>query len=70
MRWFAITGLCLALGGCGTKYQEIGFTGDAAQQMTANTWLIQSRGNAYTNTATVQDYLLLKAAETTQAAPP
>ncbi|MHB0772309.1 CC0125/CC1285 family lipoprotein [Bradyrhizobium sp. 1.29L] len=69
MRWIVIAGVCLALGGCGTKYQEMGFTGGvAAQQMTADTWRIQSRGNAYTNSATVQDYVLLKAAETAQAA--
>ncbi|UPJ60542.1 hypothetical protein [Bradyrhizobium sp. 192] len=69
MRWIVIVGVCLALGGCGTKYQEMGFTsGVAAQQMTADTWRIQSRGNSYTNSATVQDYVLLKAAETAQAA--
>lgn len=57
------------LGGCATKYQEMGFTGGvAAQQVTADTWRIQSRGNAYTGAATVQDYVLLKAAETTQTA--
>lgn len=56
------------LGGCATKYQEMGFTGGvAAQQVTADTWRIQSRGNAYTGAATVQDYVLLKAAETTQS---
>ena len=61
--------LCAALGGCATKYQEMGFSGGvAAQQITADTWRIQSRGNAYTGASTVQDYVLLKAAETTQAA--
>lgn len=69
MRRVAIVGLCLVLGGCGTKYQEMGFTGGvAAQQMTADTRRIQARGNGYTNSSTVQDYVLLKAAETTQAA--
>ncbi|MDA9545853.1 hypothetical protein ACM43_15780 [Bradyrhizobium sp. CCBAU 45321] len=69
MRWIAFFWVCLAVGGCGTKYQDMGFTGGvAAQQMTADTWRIQARGNAYTNSATVQDYVLLKAAETTQAA--
>jgi len=69
MRSLAIMVLCAALGGCATKYQEMGFTGGvAAQQITADTWRIQSRGNAYTASATVQDYVLLKAAETTQAA--
>jgi hypothetical protein len=60
---------CIALSGCATKYQEMGFTGGvAAQQVTADTWRIQARGNSYTNNATVQDYVLLKAAETSQAA--
>jgi hypothetical protein len=69
MRWIAIVGVCLAVGGCSTKYQEMGFTGGvAAQQVTADTWRIQARGNSYTNSSTVQDYVLLKAAETTQAA--
>lgn len=69
MRWVAVMGVCLAVAGCGTKYQDMGFTGGvAAQQMTADTWRIQARGNGYTNASTVQDYVLLKAAETTQAA--
>jgi len=69
MRILGIVVLCAALGGCATKYQEMGFTGGvAAQQITADTWRIQSRGNAYTASSTVQDYILLKAAETTQAA--
>jgi hypothetical protein len=69
MRGFIIVLLCAFVGGCATKYQEMGFSGGvAAQQITADTWRIQSRGNAYTGAATVQDYVLLKAAETTQAA--
>jgi hypothetical protein len=68
-RILGIVALCAALGGCATKYQEMGFTGGvAAQQITADTWRIVSRGNAYTAATTVQDYVLLKAAETTQAA--
>src|SRR5262245_46186575 len=69
MRKLAIVTLCAALSGCATKYQEMGFTGGvAAQQITADTWRIQSRGNAYTGAATVQDFVLLKAAETATAA--
>jgi hypothetical protein len=69
MRILGVLALCALLGGCATKYQEMGFTGGvAAQQITADTWRIQARGNAYTGTATVQDYVLLKAAETAQAA--
>src|ERR1700733_5435115 len=49
------------------KYQEMGFTGGvAAQQITADTWRIQSRGNAYTASSTIQDFVLLKAGEKTQ----
>jgi hypothetical protein len=69
MRILGIVALCVALGGCATKYQEMGFTGGvAAEQITADTWRVRARGNAYTDATTVQDYVLLKAAETTQAA--
>jgi hypothetical protein len=69
MRILGIVLLCAALAGCATKYQQMGFTGGvAAEQITADTWRIQARGNAYTNSSTVQDYVLLKAAETTPAA--
>jgi hypothetical protein len=54
--------------GCATKYQDMGFAGGvAAQQISADTFRIQARGNAYTNSATVQDYVLLKAAETAKS---
>jgi hypothetical protein len=47
MRVLGVLALCVLLGGCATKYQEMGFTGGvAAQQITADTWRIQSRGNA------------------------
>jgi hypothetical protein len=69
MRILGIVVLCAALGGCATKYQEMGFTGGvAAEQITADTWRVRARGNAYTDATTVQDYVLLKASETTQAA--
>jgi hypothetical protein len=68
MRVLSAIVLFILLAGCGTKYQEMGFTGGvAAEQITADTWRIKARGNAYTNNETVQDYVLLKAAETTQA---
>jgi hypothetical protein len=69
MRYLVIAAICLLLTACGTKYQDMGFTGGvAAGQVTADTWRIQARGNAYTGASTVQDFVLLKAAETTQAA--
>lgn len=69
LRWSIILLLIATLGGCGTKYQEMGFSGGvAAEQMTVDTWRISARGNSYTGSSTIQDYVLLKAAETTQAA--
>jgi hypothetical protein len=61
--------LLFSLGACSTPYQSIGFSGGVdAQQVTANTFRIVARGNAYTSGTTIQDYTLLKAAETTQRA--
>ena len=55
--------------GCATKYQDMGFGGGvAAYRVTSDTWRIEARGNGYTARNTVQDYALLKAAETTKAA--
>jgi len=68
MKLWGIAAVALMLAGCGTKYQDMGFTGGvAAEQISSDTWRIVSRGNAYTSAETVQDYVLLKAAETTQA---
>lgn len=54
------------LAGCSTPYQEMGFSGGvSAQQMTSNTFRISGRGNGYTSSTDVQDYVMLKAAETT-----
>jgi hypothetical protein len=59
----------LLLAGCATGYQEMGFTGGVeAQQVTTDTWRIVARGNAYTSDTRVQDFVLMKAAETTKAA--
>jgi hypothetical protein len=67
MRFAALILLTAALFACSTRYQDMGFTGGvAAQQMTADTFRISARGNSYTSTTTVQDYMLLKAAETTK----
>lgn len=57
------------LASCATKYQEMGFTGGvSAQPVMTDVYRIQARGNAYTGSAAVQDFVLLKAAETTLAA--
>jgi hypothetical protein len=69
VRLIGAVALCLFLGGCATKYQEMGFTGGVeAQQITADTYRIVGRGNAYTGSNTIKDYVLLKAAETAQGA--
>jgi hypothetical protein len=45
----------------------MGFAGGvSAQQMTADTFRITARGNGYTNRTAIQDYVFLKAAETTK----
>src|ERR1700730_6148467 len=61
--------LLLALTGCATPYQNMGFMGGVeAQRMTADTYWIVARGNGYTGGTAIQDYTVLKAAETTKAA--
>lgn len=57
----------LLLVGCSTPYHEMGILGGVkAEQVSSDTYRIVSRGNAYTGSTTVQDYTLLKAAETTR----
>lgn len=57
------------LAGCATRYQEMGATGGvAAARITDDVWRISARGNLHTDVGTIQDYVLLKAAETTVAA--
>lgn len=59
----------LGLTGCATPYQSMGFSGGVeAQQMTANTFRIVARGNGYASGTTIQDYVAMKAAETTRQA--
>ena len=56
------------LAGCQTPYQAPGLTGGvSAVPITNDTFRISARGNGYTDASTVQDYTLLKAAETTLA---
>ncbi len=59
----------LIIGGGSTPYQQMGFSGGVdTQQITADTYRIVARGNASTSSTRIQDYTLLKAAETTRAA--
>src|SRR5688572_19690822 len=59
----------LALAACSTPYTGgMGLMGGVeAQPITGDIYRIQARGNAYTDAARVQDFVLLKAAETTLA---
>jgi hypothetical protein len=69
MKYILILLIALSLSACATKYQPMGFAGGvAAQQMTSDTYRIVSRGNGYTANTMVQDYMMLKAAETTKKA--
>jgi hypothetical protein len=63
--WFLFV---LALGACSTKYQDMGLAGGvSAQQMTADSFRIVARGNGYTGHTQIEDYTMLKAAETAKA---
>jgi hypothetical protein len=68
MRWCTAFLLFAILGGCATKYQDMGFTGGvSAEPVMTDVYRITARGNAYTSSDRIQDYVLLKAAETTLA---
>lgn len=57
------------LSGCATTYSEMGAMGGVmAAPVTNDVYRISARGNGYTDATTIQDYVLLKAAETTIAA--
>jgi len=57
------------LSGCATPYQEMGFTGGVSgNRITKNTFQIVAQGNAYTDMATIQRYVLRRASELTLAA--
>lgn len=54
------------LAGCATAYGDMGFTGGVqADQISATRWRIVARGNGYTDSTTIEDFALRKAAETT-----
>ncbi len=56
-------------GGCASRYQELGPAGGVrASEMTDDVRRISGRGNAPTEAATVRDFVLFEAAETTLAA--
>ncbi|HEV2554939.1 MAG TPA: hypothetical protein VGV17_14375 [Bosea sp. (in: a-proteobacteria)] len=62
---FAVV-LGIFLTGCATKYGEMGFSGGVrAEQVTSDIWRVIARGNGYTQSSRVQDFVLLKSAELT-----
>src|SRR5262245_47441519 len=66
---YILFAILIELSGCATPYQDMGFLGGVeAQQMTADTYRIVARGNGYTGGNTIQDYTILKAAETAKKA--
>jgi hypothetical protein len=71
VKWNAaavVIGAMVSLAACQTPYQEMGYEGGvAAVPITNNTYRISARGNGFTDPTTVQDYVLLKAAEVTLA---
>jgi hypothetical protein len=66
MKYFTALLIAATVSACSTRYQEMGFTGGVeAQPVMTDVYRIVARGNGYTGQATVQDFVLLKAAETT-----
>jgi hypothetical protein len=69
MRHIAIIAGAVLLAACATKYQEMGFGGGVtAEPVMTDVYRITARGNGYTSVDRVQDFALLKAAETTVSA--
>ena len=57
--------LAILLSSCSTEYGKMGFDGGVdAQPVTNDTYRISAQGNGFTSVSTIQDYTLLKAAET------
>jgi hypothetical protein len=68
MRLFIVL-VAATLCGCATKYQDMGFTGGVtAEPVMTDVYRIVARGNGYTSQDRIQDFSLMKAAETTLAA--
>lgn len=68
-RFATVAALAIGLLGCSTPYQEMGLTGGvSATQIDATTFRISGRGNGFTDPSTIQNYILLKAADVTLAA--
>ena len=69
MRFVAVLVAAAMLGGCATKYQDMGYSGGvSAEPVMTDVYRTVARGNGYTSPDRVQDFALMKAAETTLAA--
>lgn len=67
--FFPLIAMALVLGGCSTKYGQMGFTGGVdAQRIDDRTVRVSGRGNGYTDPVTVREFVLLKSAEETLGA--
>lgn len=56
----------LALAGCATPYQAMGFSGGYSEvQLDRNTFRVEFQGNGYTQRQTIETYLLYRCAELT-----
>jgi hypothetical protein len=61
MRWGVVFLIAAMLGGCATKYQDMGFTGGvSAEPVMTDVYRILARGNGYTSADRVQDFVLLR----------
>lgn len=66
MRTLGACVAALALASCATPYGDMGLMGGVrATQITADTFQITARGNAYTDADTIQRFVIRKAAEQT-----
>ena len=66
MKAITVAALALLASGCATTYGEIGglmADGASAEQLSADTFRVRSRGNGATEPALVEDYAMLRAAE-------
>jgi len=69
LRTLTVLGAAVFLAACSTTYSDMGVGGGVtASAVTNDVYRISSRGNGFTDRTTIQDYSLLKAAETTLAA--
>lgn len=72
MKRLLIIGAALMASACATTYGELGGfwdeSGVTAQRLTADRYRIVSRGNGATESGTVHDHAMLRAAETVRAA--